>query len=413
MARELETIWADAQTLARAQREWASAFIDRLAPPDWTQPTPYRLFSKIELENAIEEVRAATSAFRDAGFATPIAYSVKTNPDHRVLEQLARLGLGFECISNSERALVAECAPDADLVVLNGPVKAWPDKRLIGTHDYVIADRQSELDCLIEDLESGALRVNALGFRLRGRDATSRFGFALGAASQLDQLAASLRRASLKVDRLGAHVHLPASSRGSSQWRDEVASAFELLIELQERTGQQLQFMDLGGGFSPEQWSCDGATLAQDLAPRLREALPGADTVIFEPGRCLVQRSIALFATVRDIDAQSKEVLLDASVAELAHWYAFTHLVSSFSRREQRWRLWEHGGSQLSGRTCMEHDVLARAVAPPADLALGDCVVLLEAGGYDFSLSFPFGSGGQSPALMKIKREEDNLTASS
>ena len=49
---------------------------------------------------------------------------------------------------------------------------------------------------------------------------------------------------------------------------------------------------------------------------------------------------------------------------------------------------------RLLGRICMEDDVLSSGLDLPENLAVGDRLVVCDAGAYERSMSYAFGRGG-------------------
>jgi diaminopimelate decarboxylase len=58
-----------------------------------------------------------------------------------------------------------------------------------------------------------------------------------------------------------------------------------------------------------------------------------------------------------------------------------------------QWRALKRGKTQLLGRLCMEHDIIASNVELPANVEVGELLVFCDAGGYDRSMSYVFGRG--------------------
>jgi diaminopimelate decarboxylase len=57
------------------------------------------------------------------------------------------------------------------------------------------------------------------------------------------------------------------------------------------------------------------------------------------------------------------------------------------------WHALRRGNTQLFGRLCMEHDVVATNVELPDHAQVGDFLVFCDAGAYDRSMSYVFGRG--------------------
>jgi len=127
--------------------------------------------------------------------------------------------------------------------------------------------------------------------------------------------------------------------------------------------------------------------------------LKNLEIVIMEPGKALVQSSKALATRIIEVryssseDEAEKEIVVDASIAELPEAPYRPHRILLFDQAKKEFYLLGTGRSRILGRLCMEADVLAEDVQLPEHVKPGDLLIFLDAGAYDHSMSYRFGCG--------------------
>ncbi|WP_018685857.1 ATP-grasp domain-containing protein [Actinokineospora enzanensis] len=324
------------------------------------------------------------------GVRTRFAYSVKTNPDRRVLDTVLRRGALVEVISQSEAAFCADAGFPADHVVLTGPAKWWRFDGGPTKFGAVFCDSLTDLERTVDLVGRGLVHTDVLGLRLAPSDLTSRFGVDVTHPVTYRRVADALRAAA--VSRLGLHFHHAASRIGPRVWLREFTAAITVAADLCARTDTRVSCVDLGGGWVPgTSRAVLGGLLGRAARVAVRELGP-LEEILFEPGKFLVERAMAVFATVLDVreDPSGRAAVVDASVAELPDWVTHPHRVL-WRRRGGSWRRLGPGDEVILGRLCMEHDQPREGVALPAALAPGDHVLFLDAGAYDAGMSYRFG----------------------
>jgi diaminopimelate decarboxylase len=350
--------------------------------------TPHRALFRRTAEAAFAAV-ARRPAPR-SGPQLRFAYSLKTCPDPEYLTLARKAGMLAECISLLEvrRALAADWSA-AD-VILNGPGKWWPDSepRPDGLR-AVFCDSVEEL----ERLASSGRRDAMWGVRLRVPGLRSRFGVAIDEPEAFERLCAAV--SALPAGRkLGVHVHMASTLVGIGHWRDAVESAVVWAATLEAATGRAVAAVDLGGGYHPDDLP---RVPFADITAFAASRLADLEQVYVEPGRALTQATMGVVTSVLDIRrrrGQLDEVVVDACIAELPLAASYPHRIFALTRGGPV--PVARGPVRLLGRICMEDDVLSPGLALPPDLAIGDRLVVCDAGAYERSMSYAFGCGGYS-----------------
>jgi diaminopimelate decarboxylase len=359
--------------------------IDALVQRVRRTPAPLLLIesTRIAWREIADRVAAATS---QDGPRIQVAYSVKTNPDRRLLDLARACGFLAEAISSDERALAESCGFAADSIVLNGPAKLWPSRS--GRVDVLaaFADSVSEMGALVDK----RVRARYMGPRLRLPTVRSRFGVRIDDPAAYGAFVRAL--ADLPSEsRLGIHFHYAASDLGWSKWRDAAESIVRWAATIQRAVGRPVQCLDLGGGWQPEDWAGVLLPRLADVVTAAVEELPHLDTVLLEPGKALAQPACVVATQVLEV-RQPGEAVVDASIAELPDAGSHPHRVLHRDPHSGFWVPLAAGDARILGRLCMEGDVLAAGVALTS-VRRGDLLVIADAGAYDRSMEYRFGRG--------------------
>ena len=372
------------------------SFVDDLAARDFDRiETPAWVFMERTAADTFR--RAAAMAHALSGNRTRVtnAYSIKTNPDPRLIKLALDSGFLAEAISLLEVQKALEVGFRADQVVLNGPGKWWPEGLLPKEPIHaVFCDSAPDLKRVVAATAAGELRSKVVGVRLRTPHIPSRFGIALDTPEAFGSLVESVATLPEDTD-FGVHFHMASSNIGVRQWWRLYDSMLRWCRSLEKLTGRTIEVLDLGGGWFPDDWhGVDHGDFAEAVE-RAQAALPRVGQIISEPGKAMAQPSMALAMRVletREEDGEITEAVVDGSIAELPMYFFYPHRVMTRDRAGE-WKPLKRGKTQLLGRLCMEHDVVASNIGLPEGTRPGDVLVFCDAGGYDRSMSYVFGRG--------------------
>jgi diaminopimelate decarboxylase len=162
-------------------------------------------------------------------------------------------------------------------------------------------------------------------------------------------------------------------------------------------SAREIAFVDVGGGWAPEDVDTVLEELLVRLATHARSRLGQAVRILVEPGKALVQPAQAVIARVAHIrrgSTSQREAILDAGIGDVPQLAAHPHRLTVI--RGGRVEALQAGPDRLLGPLCMESDRIAEGVALPADLAIGDLIAICDAGAYDASMAFALGRGEQA-----------------
>lgn len=324
------------------------------------------------------------------------AYSIKTNPDERLIRLAKANGMLAEAISTLEAKKAVESGFRTDEIILNGPAKWWRREELPdGEYHAVFCDSVEELRQVVGDAGRGSLRTRTLGVRLRTPNIASRFGIPIDSPELFGVLIDAVKEIPRSV-RFGIHFHMASSSVGVRQWRSLFKAMLRWCGAVEALSGRVVETLDIGGGWFPGDMHRDDGQDYKDIVRSVGEHMTSVSELVCEPGKALAQSSMALAMRILEIRryvSGSCEVVMDGSIAELPMYAFQPHRILSRDAASGDWRALGRGDSLLLGRLCMEHDIVAANVAVPEEARAGDVLVFCDAGAYDRSMSYVFGCG--------------------
>jgi diaminopimelate decarboxylase len=323
-------------------------------------------------------------------------YSIKTNPDERLIKLALDNGFYAESISLLEVQKALQVGFKPDQVILNGPGKWWPEGMMPKERMHaVFCDSVADLERALVAMEAGEMSAKHVGIRIRTPNIVSRFGIPLDSPATYRKLVESVKR--LPTDTaFGVHFHMASDRVGVSQWRHLLESMLKWCRSIEKLSGRTIEILDMGGGWFPDDWhSHDDSKFAQAVAT-VKAMLPGVRQIVSEPGKAMAQPSMALAMRILEIqehEDESVEAVVDASIAELPMYFFYPHRMLRKCSKTGELTPLGRGKTHLMGRLCMEHDIVAANVQLPEGTRAGDLLIFCDAGGYDRSMSYVFGRG--------------------
>jgi diaminopimelate decarboxylase len=324
--------------------------------------------------------------------ATPLFFSAKCNPDTRLLETIARMGVGVEVATEGElrKSLAAGVSPDR--IVVNGVSKtvSYLREALQRRVRAIVIDSSDEWR-MVQSSPVQSPPVLLLRVNYSERD-TNQFGFALEDALALLR-ATQQSQAGFPI--AGFHIY-SGGGRVRTDQIEPFLSCAERAIELGRGYLREPPIVALGLGlgvpYVAEGQAVDQRT-ATSLSEHLRSRSPWRDVTLWsEAGRYLVASAV-VYAT---------RVLQEKTIGD--KWFGFvdgglhTHnpgvslgalpgrnpQVVFFRQMQTGWTRLSTGDMKkatLVGRLCTPLDTLARDIHAPF-FREGDLVVIPNAGAY-------------------------------
>jgi diaminopimelate decarboxylase len=323
-------------------------------------------------------------------------YSIKTNPDKRLVKLALDNGFYAEAISLLEVKTALEVGFRPDQVILNGPAKFWREELMPREKMHAFfCDSIADLERTVAAMEAGELSSKHVGIRIRTPNVVSRFGIPLDSPKCFAKLVEAVKR--LPTDSaFGVHFHMASSNIGIAQWWHLFESILKWCRAIEKLTGRDVEVLDMGGGWFPDDWHADDESRFAKAVETVRAMLPNVKQIVSEPGKAMAQPSMALAMRILEIQEHEDdrvEAVVDASIAELPMHFFQPHRILRQCGETGQLQPVGRGKTHLMGRLCMEHDIVAANVGLPKGTRAGDVLIFCDTGGYDRSMSYVFGRG--------------------
>jgi diaminopimelate decarboxylase len=364
--------------------------------------TPCYVYSRATLERHYK-------AFADAAAEHPhlICYAVKANSNIAILNVLARLGSGFDIVSEGELRRVMAAGGDPNKVVFSGVAKTADEMRYALQLGIKCFNVESEAELHRLQQVAAELNVTApVSIRVNPDiDAkthpyistglkANKFGIDINDAERIYQQAAAA--ANLQV--VGVDCHIGSQLTETQPFLDALEKLLHLIDRLQQQ-GIVLHHIDIGGGLGvrykdetpphPSEYAAAVVKRLQDY-PHL--------TLIFEPGRAIMANAGVLLTKVEYLKpGQEKNfAIVDAAMNDLIRpalysaWQEIVAVETGAEREQQQY--------DVVGPVCETGDFLGkdRMLA----IAEGDLLAVRSAGAYGFTMSSNYNSRPRAAEVL-------------
>jgi diaminopimelate decarboxylase len=335
-----------------------------------------------------------------------ICYAVKANSNIALLNLLARLGSGFDIVSQGELARVLTAGGEPDKIVFSGVGKQEEEIRAAlkaGIRCFNI-EVAGELD-LINRLAGEMGEVAPISFRVNPDvDAKThpyistglkenKFGIDFETALGEYQRAANM--ANIRI--VGIDCHIGSQLTDTQPFMDALERVL-LFVERLKKLGIDLHHLDLGGGLGicyRDETPPEPAEYIQQLLKRLGDS---DYEILLEPGRAIAGNAGILVTQVlyqKPTEAKNFAIV-DAAMNDLVRpalynaWQEIVPVKENPQAKTQRW--------DVVGPVCETGDFLGknRALA----IAPGDLLAVRSAGAYGFTMSSNYNSRPRAAEVL-------------
>ena len=384
-------------------------------------PTPFYLYDEKGIIDNARRIKAAFSIF--SGYKQ--YFAVKALPNPVILNILAAEGFGADCSSYTE-LLLAEMAgirgEDIMFTSNETPAKEYEAARKLNA--VINLDDFTHIEFLEKTAGPGrglpeliSLRYNPgplkEGNAIIGKPEEAKYGFT---REQLIRGYALLKEKGVK--RFALHT-MVASNELSIPYHIETARMlFELVVEIQAKTGVRLEFVNLGGGvgipYRPEQEAVDYQVLTAGIKAAYNDIIKdvsplGVRTewgrVITGPYGWFVARAIHKKEIYRNY------IGLDACMADFmrpAYYGAYHHISIPGKENAPLSEIYD-----VVGSLCENNDKFAvqrklPKIETAADNGSGDFVVIHDAGAHGRAMGFNY--NGKLRCGELLLRQDGSVT---
>ncbi len=340
----------------------------------------------------------ALRAFKTRYPKVQFAWSYKTNYLSAVCNVFHQEGSWAEVVSGFEYNKALNNGVPGNKIIFNGPDKREEDIRLAIENDSLIhIDHFDELYFLIEICEKldrkprVAIRVNMDTGIYPMWD---RFGFNYESGQAWNAINKIMSTDRLEL--VGLHSHIGTFMLSTSAYAVAAAKLCDLAYHFKLKYNQNIQYLDLGGGF-PSTNTLKGSFLpGADTVPSIDEFAEAITTTILnygfrqdelpllmlETGRAMVDDAGYLLGTVlatKRLSDGRRATIMDFGVNLMFTSFWYDHKISpaqEFSHHTE--------DMVVYGPLCMNIDVVRESVSLPL-LQRGDNVVVHKVGAYNMT----------------------------
>ena len=364
--------------------------------------TPLYIYSRATLER---HWHAFDKAFGEHPHL--ICFAVKSNPNLAVLQVMAKLGSGFDIVSQGELERVLAAGGQADKIVFSGVAKSETEIaralevgiRCFNVESIAELHRINEVAAKTGKIAPISLRVNpdvdahthpyiSTGLK------ENKFGVSVHEAREVYRLAKQLSH----IDVLGMDCHIGSQLTELQPFLDTADRLIVLMEQLKE-DGIELKHLDLGGGLGVP-YTDETPPHPTDYAKALLEKLKtyGELEIILEPGRAITANAGILVTKVEYLKSNENRhfAIVDTGMNDMirpALYQAYMNIIEVDRTLTRESRVYD-----VVGPICETSDFLGKqrklAIAP------GDLIAQRSAGAYGASMSSHYNSRPRAAEVM-------------
>ena len=371
-------------------------------------PTPFHIYDE---EGIRENARRLKAAFAwNKGFRE--YFAVKATPNPFIMKVLQEEGCGFDCSSYTELLLSDEVGAKVHDIMFSSNAtpdidfkKAFELGAIINLDDFTHIDILDKLTGIPETI---CCRYNPGGeFRTDGSPnvmdtpSDAKYGFT---HEQIIEGYRILKEKGAK--KFGMHAFLASNTLTNDYYPTLARIMFRVAVEIKEKTGVQLSFINLSGGvgiaYKPDQSQNDIAVIGEKVREAYEEILVPAgmgDVAIFtELGRFMLAPYGMLIAkAIREKHIYKEYIGLDACAANLMRpaIYGAYHHITVLGRENSPC---DHK-YDITGGLCENCDKFAVDRMLPK-IEIGDYIAIHDTGAHGFSMGYNYNGKLRSAELL-------------
>ena len=352
-----------------------------------------------------------------------ICYAVKANSNIGILNVMAKLGSGFDIVSQGELERVLEAGGEASKVVFSGVAKSRAEImralevgiRCFNVESIAELHHINQIAGEMGKIAPISLRVNpdvdahthpyiSTGLK------ENKFGVSVDEAREVYKLAATLPHVRIT----GMDCHIGSQLTELQPFLDATDRLIRLIEQLQE-DGITLKHLDLGGGLGVT-YTDETPPHPSDYAAALLNKLKGYENleIILEPGRAIAANAGILVAKVQYLKSNESRnfAITDTGMNDMirpALYEAYMNIIEIDRTLEREKAIYD-----VVGPVCETSDFLGKQ--RKLAIAEGDYIAQRSAGAYGASMSSNYNSRPRTAEVLvdgnkaHLIRRRENLS---
>ncbi len=363
--------------------------------------TPLFVYSRQGIE---QQWTAFNKAFKQQPHL--ICFSVKANSNIAVLNIMAKLGSGFDIVSEGEleRALVA--GAEAKKIVFSGVAKTSSaikralevGIRCFNVESYPELDRIQSVAKNINKIANISIRVNPdVDAKTHPYISTglkdNKFGVDINTAPQLYAKATTLSH----INITGIDCHIGSQLTDTQPFVDALDKLLILKNKLQKQ-GINIYHLDIGGGLGIQYTNEQPPVIAEYIKDILVKLNDPQLEILIEPGRAIVGNAGVLLTEVEYLKSTAHKdfAIIDAAMNDLirpALYQSYQEIKPITPRTDGVEKKWD-----LVGPVCETSDFLGKNRR--LNLKATDILGVMSSGAYGFTMSSNYNSRPRAAEIM-------------
>ena len=352
-----------------------------------------------------------------------ICYAVKANSNIGILNVMAKLGSGFDIVSQGELERVLEAGGEASKVVFSGVAKSRAEImralevgiRCFNVESIAELHHINQIAGEMGKIAPISLRVNpdvdahthpyiSTGLK------ENKFGVSVDEAREVYKLAATLPHVKIT----GMDCHIGSQLTELQPFLDATDRLIRLIEQLKE-DGITLKHLDLGGGLGVT-YTDETPPHPSDYAAALLNKLKGYENleIILEPGRAIAANAGILVAKVQYLKSNESRnfAITDTGMNDMirpALYEAYMNIIEIDRTLEREKTIYD-----VVGPVCETSDFLGKQ--RELAIAEGDYIAQRSAGAYGASMSSNYNSRPRTAEVLvdgnkaHLIRRRENLS---
>ena len=364
--------------------------------------TPLYVYSRATLER---HWHAFNNAFGEHPHL--VCFAVKSNPNIAILNVMAKLGSGFDIVSQGELERVLAAGGDAGKVVFSGVAKSRQE---------IARALEVNIRCFNVESEAELLRINQVAGEM-GKIAPislrvnpdvdahthpyistglkeNKFGVSVEQAREVYKVAATLSN----IEIVGMDCHIGSQLTELQPFLDAVDRLIVLMEQLKQ-DGIHLKHLDLGGGLGVT-YTDEAPPHPTEYAKALWEKLSAFSEleIIVEPGRAITANAGILVTKVEYLKSNESRnfAIVDAGMNDMirpALYQAYMNILEIDRTLAREEKIYD-----VVGPICETSDFLGKQ--RKLAIAEGDYLAQRSAGAYGASMSSNYNSRPRTAEVM-------------
>lgn len=375
-------------------------------------PTPFHIYDEKGIrENArrVQKAFAWNPGFREY-------FAVKATPNPAILKILREEVCGVDCSSLTELMMADRCGFHGSEIMYSSnetPAEEFvlADKleATINLDDYTLIDFLQEtighipetISCRYNPGGTFQLSSSKEGFQVMDSPKDAKYGFTT------EQLYDGFRKLkSMGAKHFGIHAFLASNTISNDYYPELAGILFRLAVDLQEKTGCHIAFINLSGGvgvpYRPDQPENDIFAIGEGVRKKYEEILVPAgmgDVKLFtEMGRFMLAPYGGLVTTaIHEKHIYKEYIGVDACAANLmrpAMYGAYHHITVMGKENAPCDHMYD-----VVGGLCENNDKFAVDRMLPK-IEMGDVLFLHDTGAHGFSMGYQYNGRLRSAELL-------------